>query len=224
MWDSGIGIAAENLGKIFQEFYQIGNPERDRNRGLGLGLAIAQRSARLLGQQLEVISTPGTGSRFAFGVSRSAEADIVGEALNLAIPGRLPSVRVLVIDDEPAIRAATQTLLTDWGIGDVILADSADTALAALAQHGQPPQVIIADYRLRNEQTGAQAIERIQAQYGAHIPAIIITGDTAPERLREAEASGHHLLHKPLAPAQLRALLRHILVEQAAELRPGGIQ
>ena len=214
VWDSGIGIAAGNMNKIFEEFYQVGNPERDRSQGLGLGLAIARRSAQLLGQQIEVVSIPGRGSRFTLSVACSAEANVVAEPLKLANIGRLPAVRILVIDDESAILNATKLLLSDWGCNDIILADCAAAALAALAQDNLPPQVILADYRLRNNQTGVQAIQQIQAHFATSIPAIIITGDTAPERLREAQASGHHLLHKPLAPAQLRALLRHILVEQ----------
>jgi len=124
-----------------------------------------------------------------------------------------PISKVLVIDDELAIREATQIMLQDWGC-EPVLADSAESALDVIAQTGRSPEVIIADYRLRNSKTGVEAIETLHAKYGRDIPAIIITGDTAPDRLREAEASGYHLLHKPLAPARLRALLSYVLSQR----------
>jgi len=117
-----------------------------------------------------------------------------------------------VIDDELAIREATQTLLSGWGC-DTLLADSGDAALATLTRADRLPEVIIADYRLRDGKTGVEAVERLKASHGRNIPAIIITGDTAPDRLREAQASGYYLLHKPIAPAKLRALLSRILEE-----------
>lgn len=210
VWDSGIGIAPDELSNIFHEFYQVGNLERDRSKGLGLGLAIAQRLARLLGLQVDVVSVPGKGSMFALAVPRSAAAESEGETPTPSVSGRLPPALVVVIDDELAIREATRVMLGGWGC-EAVLADSGDTALAAVAGSGRAPQAIIADYRLRNGETGAHAIAGLHALYGRDIPAIIITGDTAPDRLREAEASGYHLLHKPLAPARLRALLSHVL-------------
>lgn len=211
VWDSGIGIATHNMDKIFHEFYQIGNPERDRSKGLGLGLAIAQRLARLLNHRIGVASILGKGSVFTLTVPRSTEKQATTELAARVTPGRLPFALVVVIDDELAIREATQTLLLDWGCNPV-LADSAETALACLDRR---PQVIIADYRLRDGKTGVEVIELIHARYGGDIAAILITGDTAPIRLREAQASGYYLLHKPLAPAQLRALLSHLLVEKS---------
>jgi signal transduction histidine kinase/CheY-like chemotaxis protein len=210
VWDSGIGIAADELNNIFHEFYQVGNPERDRGKGLGLGLAIAQRLARLLDHRIEVTSVPSRGSVFALTVPRSAVTGAESETPPPAAPSRLDSALVVVIDDELAIREATQIMLEGWGC-EVVLADSGDAAMVAIAQTGRPPEAIIADYRLRNSKTGVEAIKGLHAKYGRDIPAIIITGDTAPDRLREAEGSGYHLLHKPLAPARLRALLSHVL-------------
>lgn len=210
VWDTGIGIAAHELSNIFHEFYQVGNPERDRSKGLGLGLAIAQRLALLLDSRIDVVSEPGRGSMFALTAPRATAAGTETKAPAAPAPGRLRQALVVVIDDERAIREATKITLEGWGC-ETVLADSGETALAGLAQCGRSPDVILADYRLRSGETGAGAVEGLQAKYGRHIPAIIITGDTAPDRLREAEASGYHLLHKPLAPARLRALLAHVL-------------
>lgn len=213
VWDSGIGIAAHELDNIYHEFYQVGNPERDREKGLGLGLAIAHRLARLLNHRIDVKSVPGKGSVFALTLPRSNAIHAEGEAPKSVAVGHLRAALVLVIDDELAIREATQIMLQDWGC-EPVLADSAESALDVIAQTGRSPEVIIADYRLRNSKTGVEAIETLHAKYGRDIPAIIITGDTAPDRLREAEASGYHLLHKPLAPARLRALLSYVLSQR----------
>ena len=211
--DSGVGIAGEELGNIFREFYQIGNPERDRSKGLGLGLAIARRLAQLLDCRLDVVSILGRGSAFTLTLPRSTASTAERPAVTASTSNRLPAATILVIDDERAILDSMQALLESWGC-KAVLADSGEGARAALARERGRPDIIIADYRLRDGERGADAIKRLHAEHGADIPAIIITGDTAPERLREAQASGYFLLAKPLAPAQLRALLRHVLSER----------
>lgn len=208
--DSGIGIAPEELDNIFHEFYQIGNPERDRSQGLGLGLAIAQRLARLLGHRIDVSSAPGKGAVFALTIPRGNATGIDNRPTPPAAVDQFKSALILVIDDEAAIREAMQILLSGWEC-EVALADSGEEALIVTAQYNRPPDAIIADYRLRNDRTGVEAVAGLHSKYGQHIPVIIITGDTDPSRLREAEASGYHLMHKPLSPARLRALLSHLL-------------
>ncbi len=202
--DTGRGIAPEHHRAIFREFYQLGNPERDRTKGLGLGLAIVDRLTRLLDHRIDVSSALGRGSTFA--LTLPAGAPIDADA-----PERAPDTvaadvarRVLVIDDEAAVREAMSVLLEDWGY-DVTAAGSLDDALAQLES---APDVIVADYRLQEDQTGAAAIRALQQQFGADIPALIVTGDTAPERIAQAQDSGFALLHKPVPPAKLRAFLR----------------
>ena len=117
-------------------------------------------------------------------------------------------MRVVVIDDEAAVREGMQAVLQGWGC-ETILAGSEDEALEKL-KGCAPPHAIVADYRLRDGKTGAQAIERLRREFGNAIPALIVTGDTGPERLREAQASGHALMHKPVQPAKLRAYLRRV--------------
>jgi two-component system, sensor histidine kinase len=210
--DSGVGIEAMHLSDIFQEFYQVANPERDRTRGLGLGLAIVDRLARLLNHPLDVVSVPGRGSVFSITVPRgeAATAEPYPSPPVEVFEGKLGGALVVVIDDEAAVLDGMREVLQQWGCRPV-LADSADEALSQLAGAKSRPAAVIADYRLRAGETGTAAIERIRSAHGSDIPGVIITGDTAPDRLREAEASGYHLLHKPVRPVRLRALLSFLL-------------
>lgn len=210
--DSGIGIDPAHRADIFQEFYQVANPERDRRKGLGLGLAIVDRLASLLKHPLQVQSVPGRGSVFSVTVPR-ADAEPGAEEAPRAeefVGAKLGGALVVVIDDEQAVLDGMREVLQEWG-AHPLLASSADEALAQLTGTGRRPAVIIADYRLRQGETGIQAIARLQAVYGADVPGVLITGDTAAERLREVEASGYHLLHKPVRPVKLRALLSYLL-------------
>ena len=209
--DSGIGIEAAQLPQIFKEFFQVANPERDRAKGLGLGLAIVERLAQLLGHSVEVRSVPGSGSTFSVTLPRGEAAAAMPQVAGAdeAPEGTLGAALVVVIDDEAAVREGMREVLSQWGCRPV-LAGSAEEALAQLATEGAP-RAVIADYRLREDKTGSDAIERIRAAHGADIPGVIITADTAPDRLREAQASGYHLMHKPVRPVRLRALLSYLL-------------
>ncbi len=210
--DTGRGIPADRLREVFQEFVQLENPERDRAKGLGLGLAIVDRLAGLLGHEIDVASVPGRGSSFAVALPRADEPDASEpDAAPVEASGEvLEGAVIVVVDDERSVLDAVGEVLRGWGCR-VLLAASAEEAVRLVAQAGVVPSVVLADYRLRDEQTGVGAIERIQAACGAPVPGVLITGDTAPDRLREAESSGYHLLHKPVRPARLRALLAHLL-------------
>jgi signal transduction histidine kinase/DNA-binding NarL/FixJ family response regulator len=219
VWDSGSGIPNDQLQNIFAEFYQIGGPQTDRGGGLGLGLAIVERLCSLLGHRIEVTSTPGRGSRFAVSVPL-APADVA--FLEPAAP--VPAIdepcrgkQVLVIDDDAMVLAGMRGLLVSWGC-HVATAGNDQAALAALAGH-KPPDLIISDYRLPAGKTGFEAIARLREAFGMAIPAFLISGDTAPERLREAAASGFHLLHKPVPPNALRAMVSQLLREDTGTRR-----
>ncbi len=211
--DTGIGIAPEHQQEIFREFFQLQNPERDRSKGLGLGLAIVSRLGKLLDHPIEVRSIPDAGSvfRITLPLGDTTQSAVIQDGNGMTLSDDAGK-SVLVIDDETAVRDAMFVLLTQWGY-EVLVAASPEEALLALQQ---APDVIIADYRLREGQTGAEAIRRIHAAWGAHIPALIVTGDTAPERLREARASGFAFLHKPVEPAKLRAFLRNARLHSAS--------
>lgn len=208
--DTGIGIPHGQCQEIFREFYQLANPERDRSQGLGLGLAIVDRLANLLQHRIELESELGKGSCFAIVLPAGDAAAVVPSAAAPAYLGQrdVNGIRVVVIDDEATVRAGMLAVLEAWGC-ETVLAGSGDEALENL--HGRaPPHVIIADYRLRDDKTGAQAIEQLRREFDMDIPAVIITGDTDPARLREAQASGHALMHKPVQPGKLRAYLRSV--------------
>ena len=211
IWDSGAGIPFIQRQKIFEEFYQLQNPERDREKGLGLGLAIVKRLTQLLDHKLEVISSPDKGSMFSVSVPRApgntATAEVVAPQISY---GGLSNSLILVVDDERAVREGIQALLHEWGC-EVIAAGSLEEALKLLVEQARTPDVIIADYRLRADATGIDAIRSLHAELRAEIPAVLITGDTSPDRLREAKESGFRLLHKPVPPAKLRSLLSFML-------------
>jgi two-component system, sensor histidine kinase len=229
--DTGIGIPKQHHRDIFGEFVQLANSERDRTKGLGLGLAIVERLAALLDHRIVLESEPGKGSCFTLilaqtphGLSASPAPEEADQTPRFDATQDLMGLRVLVIDDEIEIRASMAAILEGWGCKP-LLADSEAQALVltALQVPRVVPQVIIADYRLRDEKTGAQAIAGLRREFGKDIPALIITGDTDPERMREAQASGHTLLHKPIRPAKLRAYLwraagRSVIASSA---RPG---
>ena len=220
VWDSGIGIPKEYLEKIFQEFYQIGNPERDRSQGLGLGLAVVDRLSKLLGCPIHLSSVEGKGSRFSVEVPLGSDQAVQSqdEDDNGLEEGSLNDICVLVIDDDAEVLTAMQGLLDTWGCY-ALVASSAEEALARYADWEHRPDLIVADYRLRDKKTGVQAIERIHSELQRKIPAILITGDIAADRLIEVQSSGYPILHKPVHPARLRTLLTYMLRKEAPDPR-----
>lgn len=210
--DSGLGIPDNHLKDIFQEFVQLDNPERDRSKGLGLGLAIVDRLAHLLGHPISVKSKVGRGSVFGIKVPKgdASKVQVRKKEVNEAAFTGFAGVLIIVVDDEAAILEGMRSLLQGWGC-DVITAGSGGDMQSALAACDRVPDLIISDYRLRQGETGVQVITRLQQEFNEMIPAVLITGDTAPDRLQEARASGFEIMHKPLQPAKLRALLSHLL-------------
>ena len=206
--DSGIGIPQESLDSIFEEFYQLDNPERDREKGLGLGLAIVGRLAKLLQHPVRVTSRLGHGTLVSVDIPlcEPTELRTMLENIQKGEYASLIGTTVLVIDDDALIRKGMNGLLRGWGCESLAVA-SAQEALVQLKSLNYRPNFILADYRLQRGATGAEAIERVQTCLSHPVPAILITGDTAPERLREAEASGYPILHKPINPAELYAYL-----------------
>jgi len=207
VWDSGTGIPLHETKAIFKEFHQLGNPERDRRKGLGLGLAIVEGLARAMGVEVQVQSAPGRGSvfRLLLPISREAVMDVPVPVLETA---DLLGARVLVIDDDESVRAAMAELLTSWGAW-VEVAESSEQSVQLLGRFS--PQVVVADYRLRGHCNGREAIEQVRAKVGCYLPAIMVTGDTAPDRLLEAEGAGAVLLHKPVPASQLKHVLMQCL-------------
>lgn len=209
--DTGIGIPSDQINAVFKEFYQLGNPERDRTKGLGLGLAIVQGLAKLLRHELRVQSRPGRGSCFQIRVPGGRPATPrPSMRYHPSADGIMERALVLFIDDDAAVRAGMAEILLDWGC-EMLITESAEEAIEKLVR---APDVIIADYRLREGRTGYDAIQKVRAHFRQRIPGIVITGDTAPERLREARSSGCPLLHKPVNPDKMRAMVEQLLVDK----------
>jgi signal transduction histidine kinase/CheY-like chemotaxis protein len=216
LWDSGPGIPEDQLRNIFAEFYQGSGPQRSDGGGLGLGLAIVERLGGLLDHRIEVSSTLGQGSCFSVLVPLAAATQFVQPVVPIQViedpcKGKL----VVVIDDDPMVREGMRGLLVSWGCR-VVTADGDGAALAILAQRGEAPDLVISDYRLAAGKTGFAAVARLRSVFAAEIPAFLISGDTAPERLREAADSGFRLLHKPVPPNALRAMLSQFLRQAGA--------
>ncbi len=193
--DSGIGIAAEDQQNIFREFHQLGNPERNRSKGLGLGLAIVDGLVRTLHLQLTLRSASNCGSVFRVTLPK-AKCDFHDVEPALFCREKLQA-RVLVIEDDAAVSEGMVQLLSNWGC-DCIATDTAEAALQWVRRHAF--DLVISDLRLRGSRTGIDAIAAIRAELGYDIPALLITGDTAPHSLRLAQASGISMLHKPVLP------------------------
>jgi signal transduction histidine kinase/ActR/RegA family two-component response regulator len=200
--DTGRGIPPSEQGRIFEEFYQLENPGRDRSKGVGLGLAIVQRLCELIGAKISVESVVGQGSCF-----RASMPAILGEeSLPRALPQRakdasLRERRIYVVDDELDILNSMRILLGVWGI-HVQTAGSTSSAYQIFEQHG-PPDLLIIDLRLGEEEHGARLADRLQQVYG-QFPVLIMTGETSSEALRQANERSYTLLQKPIAPEVLR--------------------
>jgi signal transduction histidine kinase/CheY-like chemotaxis protein len=218
--DTGRGIPLDQQESVFHEFVQLHNPARDRSKGLGLGLAIVSRLGRLLGHRVDLRSRPGHGSVFSIDVP-CGDALMIQPVLNTGnTPGQIPAdALVLLVDDETAILRGMAELFDNWNI-DLVTAHSAAEAEQWLATIGRVPDVIVSDYRLPDDTDGIAVITRMQQLFGQDIPAIVVTGDTAPDTILRITRAGFPLLHKPLRPAKLRALLTHLI--QQARSRPVG--
>lgn len=208
VWDSGMGIAPEQHERVFEEFYQLNNPERDRKRGLGLGLATVKRIAMLLEHPLRLRSIPGKGSRFTIEVPLPDpnKVQTISATVEQKVPNLLHGKLIVVIDDEASVRLGMQSLLESWGCKCITAVDG-DEALKTM--NGRTPDFIIADLRLRGDNSGIEAIGQLRARLGDAIPAVLISGDTATEQLRKVSAAGLTMMHKPLKAVRLRAMLNH---------------
>jgi CheY-like chemotaxis protein len=170
-------------------------------------LAIVRRIAELLQLDYGVESSLQQGARFFVVVPPGDAAQTVTASDDrVAQRQSLAGLRVLVIDDDIAVRESMRTLLSTWNC-DVAVAGDADQAVQAARATFAQPDALVVDYRLREQRTGVEGIAQIRAEFKADIPALIVSGDTAPERLREVADSGHTLIHKPAQPAALRSFL-----------------
>lgn len=205
--DTGKGIPASEHERIFSEYHQLENPERDRQKGLGLGLAIVRRLCLLMSVPIKVSSVPGEGSVFTITIP-------IGDSNNVVKATRSPeaknhAINVLVIDDEVDILEGMEKILTNWGC-NTVTATSTQEAMVAL-DNTVEPDVILADLRLRDNESGLDAIHAIREEFNWEIPSILVTGDTDPERLKQATQASVELIHKPVEPETLRQILSRFI-------------
>jgi len=193
--DSGIGIPIHQQQDIFEEFRQLDNAARDRSKGLGLGLSIVQRLCQLLTYPLSLTSRPGKGSVFAIKIP-TWTGSVVNDVKTLPNFTALTGLTALAIDDDQAIREALKASLQTFGI-IVHTAANRDEAIQILGHHA--PDVMIVDYRLPDFDNGLSVIESLRSNSNHEIPAILLTGDTAPEKLIELGKTECTVLHKPVS-------------------------
>ncbi|WP_119978979.1 hybrid sensor histidine kinase/response regulator [Shewanella algidipiscicola] len=208
--DTGCGIDDNELSEIFKEFKRLDNPQSNSVSGLGLGLAIADRIARVLEHDIKVVSTLGQGSMFSITVP-------LGDATHVAAPKRsnlimqpLAGVKVLCIDNEEAILAGLESLLSRWQCEVICASDLADARIK-LGLKGVAPDIVLADYHLDNDQNGVDAMDGIRALYGEHLPGILITANTRKEIVDDVQLRGYHYMAKMIKPAALRALISSLV-------------
>jgi signal transduction histidine kinase/CheY-like chemotaxis protein len=215
VWDTGLGISEAEQAKIFEEFYQVPNTSTlapEQRKGLGLGLAICQRLATLMGASLTLRSQPGRGTVFTLDLPAGER---VARAPVAAVPSKAPTAltldgrRIIVVEDEPAVRTGLEVLLRDWGAA----VDTFDSVAAveswaeAVPGDAPAPDLLIVDYRLEVGKSGIDAILALRRRFAAPLPAIVVTGSTMSGHDAEAHDHDFHLLIKPVVPNKLRAMI-----------------
>jgi len=208
VWDSGPGIAAEQRARIFDEFQRLEQPSPWGEKGLGLGLSICDRLAGILGHRLGLHSQVDRGSCFAVTVPRGEAVPARRQRVQRAGADKQLPLTVLCLDNDATILDGMRALLSRWGV-DCRLALNVEQARHELA-HG-PIDLILADYHLADGVDGLQALQQLREMTGQLPPVAMITADGSSELKRRARASGYPVLHKPVRPAALRALLTSLL-------------
>ncbi|MBC7498934.1 MAG: hybrid sensor histidine kinase/response regulator [Herminiimonas sp.] len=211
--DTGIGITAQQQKAVFNEFWQARRVGQERLEGLGLGLAIVQRLCKLIDAPITLVSEPGQGSTFSIDLrlahAHTPQPPAVKEKFNRKEV--LRDKLVVVVDDDPAIRDAMRVLLEQCGC-NVITSSSASDAIDRLIVGERVPDLLIADYCLNSHETGLDVIAGLRAEFNQDVIALLITGDTMPDRIHAIVESGIPVLHKPVAADALLDVLAELIV------------
>lgn len=214
--DSGPGIDKDQQSNIFGEFYRINADGQDAGEGLGLGLAIVERLCTLLEHPLELTSSLGRGSRFSVVLPMvPPEARRIRTEQPATPVDALSGKVIVVLDDDPLVRESTLGLLRGWGC-HVVTAESSTEASASLG--GLTPHLIISDLHLAGGRTGVEAIEDLRRKYASQIPAFLISGDISSGQTGKVGTHGHALLHKPVTPMAIRAMIAAMLLRSTADV------
>ena len=203
VWDTGVGIAAEDQKRIFEEFHRLAPGSE---KGLGLGLAIVDRVSRLLGHAVDVRSRPGRGSCFAVTVplARGAGTPLQRKPASAAPAVAERAMTILCLDNDATILDGLTALLGGWGHHVLVAADADGAMLAAAAS---PPDVVLLDYHLDGGRSGLDFLDDLRQKSGRDVRALIVTADRSEAVRKEARARGCEILSKPVKPAALRRFL-----------------
>ena len=208
--DDGVGIAEAQQQQVFSEFYQLNNPERDRNKGLGLGLAIVKRLANLLQHELQLESVDAEGCCFKLRLPFVDMAEHSVKDVMDTVDMDVSGLFVILVDDEADIRNAMRTLLLQWGC-ELLVADSLQSLQQELDKLDYPaPDVLLCDYRLRENQTGLEVVAAMRQYFKIKLPALIISGDTDKSIEKNAIKQGCEVLYKPVRPEVLRTAIHAV--------------
>lgn len=200
VWDTGIGIDEDQLHRIFEEFYQVENPQRDRGKGFGLGLAIARRAADLLECRLTCVSRPGRGTLFEFDLPYSRNGIVEAADVSPVAADSLSGRHFVVVEDDPLVAESLAEWLEEGG-GFVSRYASAEEALADEDAAGA--DCYISDYRLPGATDGIEFLDTMRERAGHAIVGVLLTGDTSPAFIERAGRSGWRVLFKPIDPTLL---------------------
>ena len=216
VWDTGIGIAEKEQGRIFEEFYQTQSNrplEPHHRKGLGLGLAIVKRLAGLMNTDLTLRSRVGHGTVFSclLPIGRAPRLQPVSASSKPSLGVTLDRRHIIVVEDELAVLEGLQVLLKGWG-ATVSAFDSVHSVEDWLERtqgdaNVPRPDLIMVDYRLPEQLTGIDAIKKLRGRFGQDLPAILVTGSTMTQHEEEARQHNFHVLLKPVVPTKLRAMI-----------------
>lgn len=201
VWDSGVGIAGDQLPHIFDEYYQAS--EGSDRGGYGLGLAIVRRLGEILEHKVDVRSTVGKGTGFSIEVPLGQwQLDAIEAVRTSDRDCDRFSGTVLIVEDETSVRSALHKLLKARGMGVVGVATGND-AVNLINQHAMRPDLVLSDYNLPGLMNGVDCVKAVRAAAIWNVPAILMTGDLRSKTVAAIEAEGMSVLVKPFSADQL---------------------
>ncbi|MDQ6962970.1 MAG: hybrid sensor histidine kinase/response regulator [Mariprofundaceae bacterium] len=211
VWDNGQGIPQREQEKIFLEFYQVNNPERNRNQGTGLGLAIVKRLANMMKCQLRVRSIEHKGCCFSvfFPLSgQSVAQSPTKQPEVIALPSFNQAYNILIIEDDHVVADALVTLLSSWGMRTTH-ANNTATAIESLQLFS--PDLILSDYQLAQGQIGFDIIAAIQKEINRKVPVLMLTGSSNAKQIQQRNTQSFPVLYKPIDALKLQKNLVDLL-------------
>lgn len=206
--DTGQGIEEKHQAKIFNEFYQVNNAERDRNKGIGLGLAIVDRSIKLLKSKITLTSTIGQGSSISFHLPKGSAKVLSSPLIEQQALSTQLNLEVIIIEDDKEVAEALQLLLTHWGC-QLMIFSNGDDLIDQFKHTPITADSIISDFQLPGKYNGLELILRIKKMATHSIPALIITGNLTLAEKNGLKDNNVSILQKPASPSKIRAFLQH---------------